>query len=146
MGLVFKDFRGEVYKHETSPSILVLNYLKNTLRGMHWQEPPADREKVFSVVSGSVRFVVLDVDCATIVKNTVMYPGDRFRVARNQAAGYLTLEDLSIVHYVMTVEQQPGYERGIRWDDPHFRIDWQTDNPILNLRDASWPDFVPGGK
>ena len=32
-------------------------------------------------------------------------------------------------------------ERGARWDDPAFAIDWpQRDGVVLSVKDRSWPD------
>jgi dTDP-4-dehydrorhamnose 3,5-epimerase len=36
----------------------------------------------------------------------------------------------------------PGSERGIRWDDPAFSIDWPIEVQVISDKDKSWPDFV----
>lgn len=33
-------------------------------------------------------------------------------------------------------------ERGVRWNNPAFSIDWPIANPILLARDATFPDHV----
>jgi dTDP-4-dehydrorhamnose 3,5-epimerase len=36
----------------------------------------------------------------------------------------------------------PGHERGVRWDDLAFAIDWPTDPPVNLLeKDKRWPDY-----
>jgi dTDP-4-dehydrorhamnose 3,5-epimerase len=35
----------------------------------------------------------------------------------------------------------PGAERGIRWDDPGFGIEWPVAEAIVSEKDSSWPDF-----
>jgi dTDP-4-dehydrorhamnose 3,5-epimerase len=35
----------------------------------------------------------------------------------------------------------PAHARGIRWNDPAFRIVWPSDDRTLSDRDRSYPDF-----
>jgi dTDP-4-dehydrorhamnose 3,5-epimerase len=60
------------------------------------------------------------------------------------AHGFVTLMDGCEVSYQMSQFYAPDGGRGVRWDDPAFGIDWPLSNPILNERDATYPDFVPG--
>ena len=40
------------------------------------------------------------------------------------AHGFLTLEDDTEVFYQMSEFYHPELSRGVRWNDPAFRIDW----------------------
>ena len=57
------------------------------------------------------------------------------------AHGYQTLEDETLVYYFMSAAYTPDAERGIRWDDPKFGIDWPIAPPFLSDKDAGHPDF-----
>ena len=35
----------------------------------------------------------------------------------------------------------PGLERGVRWNDPRFAIDWPITPLEISPKDAGWPDF-----
>jgi len=64
-------------------------------------------------------------------------------VPEGVAHGYLTLEDDSDVTYPVSQFYQPDAERGIRWDDPLFAIDWPKSPSHFSPKDRAWPNFVP---
>jgi len=35
----------------------------------------------------------------------------------------------------------PELSRGVRWNDPAFRIDWPAPPVIMSERDRTYPDF-----
>jgi dTDP-4-dehydrorhamnose 3,5-epimerase len=49
------------------------------------------------------------------------------------------------VFYQVTQYYTPGSERGVRWDDPAFGIDWpEAACRVVSPKDRSWPAFCPG--
>jgi dTDP-4-dehydrorhamnose 3,5-epimerase len=60
------------------------------------------------------------------------------------AHGYQTLMDDTETFYPVSQFYSPGFERGVRWDDPAFGIQWpETDERIISAKDRSWPDYLP---
>jgi dTDP-4-dehydrorhamnose 3,5-epimerase len=57
------------------------------------------------------------------------------------AHGFQTLCDDAAISYLLGARYSPGHERGVRWNDRAFGISWPISDPILNERDASYPDF-----
>ena len=58
------------------------------------------------------------------------------------AHGYLTLEDETEIYYLVSQAYVPESERGIRWDDPTFKIDWPKKTGLLiSDKDRQWIDF-----
>jgi dTDP-4-dehydrorhamnose 3,5-epimerase len=55
--------------------------------------------------------------------------------------GYQTLVDSTVLGYKMPEPYDPQFERGVRWNDPAFRIRWPRDDRTMNDRDAGYPDF-----
>jgi dTDP-4-dehydrorhamnose 3,5-epimerase len=121
---------------------------RGTLRGLHYQAPPHGEAKLVRCVSGSVFDVLVDVRpgsatlghwfgaCLTAGNRTMVY------VPEGCAHGYLTLEDGSEVIYWVTKPYQASAERGIRWNDPRFRIAWPDAGALtLSDKDRAWPDF-----
>ncbi len=124
---------------------------KNTLRGLHFQNPPYTQGKLVFAVTGKVLDVIVDIR-----KNSPTY-GKNFTVELSEenktmlwippgfAHGFLTLEDNTIFSYKCTnVYHQPS-ESGIRWNDPFLGISWKIKNPILSEKDLNqplWKDFV----
>ena len=48
----------------------------------------------------------------------------------------------SDVFYFTSAPYSPADERGVRWDDPAFAIDWPLGSPtVISPRDADYPDY-----
>jgi hypothetical protein len=54
----------------------------------------------------------------------------------------LTLTDGTEVLYQMDSFYAPEAERGARWDDPAFGIDWPAEPAVISERDSSFSDFM----
>ena len=64
-------------------------------------------------------------------------------VPEGLAHGFQSLEDDVEVFYPVTQFYRPESERGVRWDDPVFGIEWpETDIVIVSDKDRSWPDYA----
>jgi dTDP-4-dehydrorhamnose 3,5-epimerase len=57
------------------------------------------------------------------------------------ALGYQTLADDTVVGYKMPECYEPQFERGARWNDPAFGIDWPPAERTIHPRDLAYPDF-----
>lgn len=145
-----REFQEHGLKAEIVQGNFSQNNKKGTLRGMHYQLAPFAEVKIIRCVRGKVRDVIIDirphsptflrwhaVDLDAEIGNTLYVP-------EGFAHGYQSLVDDTEVMYLVTQYYAPDYERGIRWNDPLFRIEWPIPNPILSPRDASHPDFQIG--
>jgi dTDP-4-dehydrorhamnose 3,5-epimerase len=127
------------------------NKRKGTLRGMHYQVPPAAETKIVRCTRGSLYDVIIDLrpDSATFTRHfvTVLTADNRrmLFVPTGFAHGFQTLEDDTEIFYQMSEFYSPQYARGVRWDDPIFGISWPDDERTMVERDRSYPDFRPGG-
>lgn len=112
---------------------------KDVIRGMHFQVPPADHEKLVSVSYGSVLDVVLDIrkDSPTYGKAESIklsaYNHHALYIPRGFAHGFLSLEDHTIMNYLVASTHSPEHDKAIRWDS--FGFDWGVDAPIMSERD-----------
>jgi dTDP-4-dehydrorhamnose 3,5-epimerase len=57
------------------------------------------------------------------------------------AHGFITLEDNTDVTYQVTQFYTPGAERGYRWDDPAFNIQWPIEPVIISEKDKAHAPF-----
>ncbi len=121
---------------------------RGTLRGLHYQVAPHEEAKLVRCVRGSIFDVVVDIrpDSETYGQWHGATLSDKNRrmlyVPPGCAHGYLTLEDDSEAYYLVSARYAPESERGIRWDDPAFNIDWPIrENLILSDKDKAWPAF-----
>jgi dTDP-4-dehydrorhamnose 3,5-epimerase len=55
------------------------------------------------------------------------------------AHGYQTLEDGTEMHYMTSAFYTPAAARGVRFDDPAFRIEWPLSIASVSEQDRSWP-------
>ncbi len=124
------------------------NKKKGTLRGMHLQSPPHEEAKLVRWTMGAIHDVILDLrpDSPTLGEYVAVVLSAENRtmiyVPEGVAHGFQTLEDHTEVFYQMSEFYVPGSERGVRWDDPAFRIPWPAAERTISERDRSYPDFV----
>jgi dTDP-4-dehydrorhamnose 3,5-epimerase len=62
------------------------------------------------------------------------------------AHGYQTLTDNAEVMYQVGEFYTPGYERGLRYNDTAFNIEWPIPVTVISAKDASWPLFEAAGR
>ena len=123
--------------------------LKGSIRGMHYQRPPASETKIIRCVKGAVFDVMVDLrgDSTTFMrwhgvelsqKNMCMvYIPDGF------AHGFQTLTDNAELIYHHSAFYSPEYEHGFRYDDPAVSITWPLSVSEISQRDISHP-FLSG--
>lgn len=118
-----------------------------TLRGMHWRAEPSPEAKLVRVIRGAILDVIIDLrpHSLTYLQHVaVELTADNRRalyVPQMFAHGFQTLQDDSDVFYQMSEFYDPQYDRGARWNDPAFNIQWPIANPIMNDRDLAYADF-----
>lgn len=101
-----------------------------TVRGLHYQVPPAAQAKLVRVGRGAILDVVVDVrrGSSTFGEHLALeLSEDRWNqlyVPAGFAHGYCTLEPETHVLYKVSDYYAPEHERGILWCDPALGIDW----------------------
>ena len=104
-----------------------------TIRGLHFQEPPAAQDKLIRVSRGRILDVVVDLrrNSKTFGKSlTVEISAEKWNqilVPVGFAHGLITLEDDTEVHYKVSNFYAPEHDKGILWSDPDLDIDWGVD-------------------
>ncbi len=123
------------------------NKKKGTLRGMHYQVPPHEEAKLVSCIRGAIYDVIIDLrpDSATYCQWFALeLSAENYKmlyVPEGFTHGFQTLEDNTIVFYLMSESYRPESARGVRWDDPVFGIRWPLPNRVMSKKDLSYPDF-----
>jgi dTDP-4-dehydrorhamnose 3,5-epimerase len=121
-----------------------------TIRGMHYQAPPAAQAKLVRVVRGSVLDVAIDLRRGApsfgryVAAELTADGGEQLFIPVGFAHGYCTLEPDSEVAYKVSDFYSRECERGILWSDPDIAVDWplQGRDPILSDKDATLPRLV----
>ncbi len=159
---IFEDDRGkfyESYNKEKLESLLgfPINFVqdnhsvsqKGVLRGLHYQQTPFEQSKLVSVVRGEAIDVVVDIR-----KNSLTF-GRHFKIRLSQddgislfipkglVHGFLALKDQTVFVYKCDNYYHKESERGIMYNDPDLRIDWEIDEDrlILSDKDKKLPAF-----
>jgi len=122
---------------------------RNTVRGLHWQDPNP-QGKLVSVVAGAVWDVVVDIrrDSTAYGKwYGVELSAENRRqlwVPAGLAHGFAVLSDFADFAYKVTGPYSPKDERALRWNDPDIGIDWKIDPAaaILSEREANAPELA----
>ncbi len=121
------------------------NEIAGTLRGLHYQERPAEEAKTVRCTAGAIFDVAVDLRPGSgtrlqwvWVELTAANRRSLF-VPEGCAHGYLTLLDGSEVQYLISAPYRPDLARGYRWDDPTLAIEWPIQVQRLSSRDAALP-------
>jgi dTDP-4-dehydrorhamnose 3,5-epimerase len=126
---------------------LSYNRLARTIRGMHYQAAPAQETKIVRCIRGEVYDVLLDLRPASATYKQWMsreLTSDNrlaLYVPEGVAHGYQTLTNDAELLYLISAPYTPSLARGIRWNDPAFRIEWPHPPAVISKRDRTYPDF-----
>jgi dTDP-4-dehydrorhamnose 3,5-epimerase len=115
---------------------------KNVIRGMHFQLPPSDHEKLVYVPVGSIVDVVVDLrkESQTYKKHISVELSAANRksifIPKGLAHGFKSVEDNTITVYNVATEYDTKSDQGIQFDS--FGFDWQTNQVIMSSRDKEF--------
>lgn len=127
------------------------NHRAGTLRGMHYQLPPAGEAKLVRCTRGAVVDIIVDMreESPTFRRHiAVELTADNRRalyVPPMFAHGYQTLVDETEVVYQVSERYTPGVERGLRYDDPALGMSWPLPVAVISDKDSSWPLLETAG-
>jgi dTDP-4-dehydrorhamnose 3,5-epimerase len=122
-------------------------FRRGTVRGLHYQIPPATEAKLFRCLRGSLLHVMVDMRRGSrsfLRWHAEVLTGDGGRmvyVPRGVAHAMQALEDDVETMYSTTTHYAPEHERGCRYDDPRIGIAWPIAPPqaILSDKDRAFP-------
>jgi len=123
------------------------NKKAGTLRGMHYQAYPYGEEKLVSCLGGSIYDVAVDLrpksktyrEWIAVELNSYNYK--MLYIPKGFAHGFQALKDDTVVLYQMFESFNPGYDKGIRWNDPVLNIKWPISKKVISEKDKSYPDL-----
>ncbi len=119
---------------------------RGVLRGLHFQEPPFDHDKLVYCVAGTVLDVAVDLRLGspTYGQHAMLElsaeAGNIVFVPRGLAHGVLALSEGAIIVNNTTTVYAPEADAGIAWNSAG--IEWPETSPILSQRDAALPPLA----
>lgn len=126
-------------------SSVSFNRQRGTLRGMHYQLPPACEAKLVRCTAGSLYDVIVDLrpGSPTYLQHIGVELTARNRralyVPEMFAHGFQSLEDETEVFYQISAFFVPDKSTGLRHDDPRLGINWPLPVAVISEKDARWP-------
>lgn len=118
---------------------------KGTIRGLHFQYPPATEAKLIRCLRGRIFDVAVDLraDSPTFLSwHGVELSEDsqtEYFIPEGFAHGFQTLTDDVQMIYMHTKPWDRKYEGGIRFDDPALAITWPLSIQHISDKDRNLP-------
>jgi dTDP-4-dehydrorhamnose 3,5-epimerase len=140
-----KEFIAHGLKPVIAQANVGSNLKRGTLRGMHFQYPPAAETKYVRCTRGAILDIIVDLrpESPTYLEHVAvelsaenqrgLYVPERF------AHGYITLEGNTDTSYMVGEYYMPGVEGGLMYDDPRLALDWPLPVSVISEKDAQWP-------
>ena len=140
--------QNEFREHGLKPTIaqgnIASNLKKGTLRGMHFQYPPAAETKLVRCTRGAILDIIVDLrpESRTYLEHiavelnednmTSLYVPERF------AHGYQALRDGTDTSYQVGEFYAPATEGGLRHDDPQLGLQWPLPVSVISPKDLAF--------
>lgn len=118
-----------------------------TLRGLHFQSPPATQTKLLRVLRGAILDVCVDLRHGSpnygkhVMVEMTAENGQQILCPQGFAHGLLTLKPHTEIAYKVDAYYAPELDLGVRFDDPDLAIDWPLpeEKLILSEKDRNQP-------
>ena len=139
------EFTAHGLKPVIAQANLAFNILKGTVRGMHFQIPPAAETKLVRCTRGAIVDIIVDLrpESPTYMQHisvelnednhTALYVPERF------AHGYQVLADKTETSYQVGEFYSPPNERALRYDDPRLELSWPLPVTVFSDKDKVAP-------
>jgi dTDP-4-dehydrorhamnose 3,5-epimerase len=139
-----KEFAAHGLKEVIAQANIAFNRRRGTLRGMHFQFPPAPETKLVRATRGAILDIIVDLrpESPTWLQHVaVELTADNHRalyVPERFAHGYQVLEDATETSYQVGEFYAPGAEGGLLYSDPRLGLSWPLPVTEISDKDAVW--------
>ena len=139
------EFEAHGLKPTIAQANVAFNHEKGTLRGMHFQFPPAPETKLVRATRGAILDIIVDLrpESPTYLQHiAVELSEDNARalyVPERFAHSYQVLEDMTETSYQVGEFYTPSAEGGLSPFDPDLGLSWPLPVSAISEKDANWP-------
>jgi dTDP-4-dehydrorhamnose 3,5-epimerase len=139
-----KEFETHGLKPIIAQANVAFNVKKGTVRGMHFQYPPAAETKLVRATRGAIIDIIVDLrpESPTYLQyisvelnednQRALYVPERF------AHGYQVLRDSTDTSYQVGEFYTPSAESGLRHDDPRLKLPWPLPVQVISDKDQKF--------
>ena len=138
------EFKSHGLKPIIAQANLAHNIKKGTVRGMHFQFPPAAESKLVRCTRGAILDIIVDLrpESETYLQHVrvelnednqrALYVPERF------AHGYQALRDNTDTSYQVGEFYTPSAEGGLMFNDPRLRLEWPLPVTVISEKDQKF--------
>jgi dTDP-4-dehydrorhamnose 3,5-epimerase len=142
-----REMEAQGIQFEVVQCNLARTHQAGVVRGLHYQEPPAEEQKLVRCLSGAVLDALIDMRPGSSTYRAVYHTrldAENRRalfIPSGIAHGYQTLAAATEFFYMTDQFYAPGLERGVRFDDPKLAVPWPLPPRDVAERDRAWPSL-----
>jgi dTDP-4-dehydrorhamnose 3,5-epimerase len=139
-----KEFADHGLKPVIAQANVAFNKCRATLRGMHFQYPPAPETKLVRATRGAILDIIVDLrpESPTYLQHiSVELNEDNRRalfVPERFAHGYQVLVDGTETSYQVGEFYAPDCEGGLLYNDPRLGLEWPLPVAEISDKDKNW--------
>ncbi len=144
-GFCQNEFKEHGLKALIAQGNIASNAKRGTLRGMHFQYPPAAETKLVRCTRGAILDIIVDLrpESPTYLQHVAVELGqDDMRalyVPERFAHGYQTLHDHTDTSYLVGEFYTPSCEGGLMYNDPELALEWPLPVTAISAKDQKFP-------
>jgi dTDP-4-dehydrorhamnose 3,5-epimerase len=139
-----KEFKAHGLNPTIAQANIASNIRRGTLRGMHFQFPPAAETKLVRCTRGAILDIIVDLrpESPTYLKHVAvelsednqraLYVPERF------AHGYQALADNTDTSYQVGEFYTPETESGLMYNDPRLGLKWPLPISVISEKDQKF--------
>jgi dTDP-4-dehydrorhamnose 3,5-epimerase len=139
-----EEFKAHGLKPVIAQASIAHNRRKGTVRGMHFQYPPAAESKLVRCTRGAILDIIVDLrpESPTYLQHVsvgldednqrALYVPERF------AHGYQVLRDCTDTSYYVGEFYMPNAEGGLMYNEPRLGLSWPLPVTIISERDQKF--------
>jgi dTDP-4-dehydrorhamnose 3,5-epimerase len=138
------EFTDHGLKPVIAQANLAHNKHKGTIRGMHFQYPPAAETKLVRCTRGAILDIIVDLrpESSTFLQHTAVELNEEnsraLYVPERFAHGYQVLRDGTDTSYQVGEFYAPGSEGGLLYNDPRLGLGWPLPITVISDKDNTW--------
>ncbi len=139
-----REFEAHGLKPVIAQGNVAVNRSKGTLRGMHFQYPPAAESKLVRCTRGAILDIIVDLrpESPTWLEHVAVELDEdtqrQLYVPERFAHGYQTLADNTHTSYQVGEFYAPQHEGGLMYDDPRLGLAWPVPVESISPKDGQW--------
>jgi len=139
-----REFAAHGLKPLIAQANIAFSQQKGTLRGMHFQFPPAAETKFVRATRGAVIDIIVDLrpESPTYLQHVSVElteeNGRAIYVPERFAHGYQVLRDATETSYQVGEFYAPETEGGLLYDDPRLGLKWPLPVTAISDKDRAW--------